>query len=429
MKVLIISHLPVATQNNMGRTFLSLFSDFERDELCQLYIYPAIPDVDRCASYYRVTDKEILGSLLGRGKAGGEIERSRINAGQGLYENEADESIYRNRKNKSAIRRLLRDAMWAISGWYNQKLLQWLDREQPTCIFVAPGAACFAYTFALRIAKARKIPIVTYICDEYYFVREPGFGLEALRLRLLKSRMEKLLAQSSHLVVISDELNEAYTAKFGLQTTTLMTGTNYAIAGCPKLADEPKEICYFGNIRCNRFRSLAEVGRELDAINRELGTSCRLKIYSSEKEQEILSTFRGIQSVELCGFVTGAEFDQVFQEAPLLLHVEAFDEASMEAVQHSVSTKIADSLASGTPLLAYGPAGVSSMQHLLRHDCAITATSGDGLRAMLLTALTDAARRKETAERGLKVARMYHDSKAVSQKLRDITESLMEVLV
>ena len=39
MKVLIISHLPVATQNNMGKTFLSLFSAFEREELCQMYIY------------------------------------------------------------------------------------------------------------------------------------------------------------------------------------------------------------------------------------------------------------------------------------------------------------------------------------------------------------------------------------------------------
>lgn len=41
MKVLLLSHNPVTTYNNMGKTFLSLFSAFRPEELCQLYLYPA----------------------------------------------------------------------------------------------------------------------------------------------------------------------------------------------------------------------------------------------------------------------------------------------------------------------------------------------------------------------------------------------------
>lgn len=422
MKALIISHNPISTQSNMGKTFLSLFSQFDREELCQLYIYPVIPNQDRCASYYRVTDKDVLNSLLRFGKAGGEIPRERISQSQGLYENSEDQAFYKSRKNKSALRRLLRDTMWSVSNWYHGGLKEWLDRERPECIFVAPGVAKFLYDIAIRISQKLDIPVITYICDEYYFVKIPKAGLDRLRLRLLRAKMEALMRETNHLVVISEELKADYSEKFGVETTTLMTGSTAPAAERPKAGGEPKDICYFGNIRCNRFVSLGQIGRELDAINRELGKEYRLRIYTAEKDPQILDTFADIPSVELCGFVSGAEFDKALREAGLLLHTEAFDEASVDFTQHSISTKIADSLASGIPLFAYGPEGISSMGHLLRHRCAITATSRDALRGALKMALTDEQVRKQAAENGLAVARQFHDSEKTGLQLRRIAE-------
>ena len=426
MKALIISHNPITTQNNMGKTFLTLFSCFEREELCQLYIYPTLPNVDRCASFYRVTDKEVLRSLLRWKRPGGEIDPSRICQSEGLYENAEDESFYRSKKNKSPVRRMLRDAMWRMSGWYSPALRTWLDEQQPDCIFVAPGVAKFLYDIALKIAKKRDIPVITYICDEYYFVKPPEALLDRLRLKSLQRRVESLMARSAHLVVICDELKQAYAGKFGIETTTLMTGASRPAAQKPQRIEAPKDICYFGNIRCNRYLSLGDVGRELDAINAELGTGHRLKIYTSEKDAEILASFDGIDAIELCGFVTGAAFEKAMGEAELLLHVEAFDEDSIDYVQHSVSTKIADSLASGKPLLAYGPACVSSMKHLSRNGCAMMAESKETLRPMLLRAFSDGAARNAAVEKALQVAKDCHDSNAASMKLKQIMADVIE---
>ena len=72
MKVLLISHNPITTYQSMGKTFLSLFTEFKKEELCQLYIYPTLPDVVVCNSYYRITDRNVLqsyfrfGNVLGR---------------------------------------------------------------------------------------------------------------------------------------------------------------------------------------------------------------------------------------------------------------------------------------------------------------------------------------------------------------------------
>lgn len=418
MKILLISHNPISTQSNMGKTFLSLFSRFDTQELCQLYIYPVIPNQRRCASYYRITDKDALNAVLRLKKTGGEIDMGQIDEAQGIYENMEDQSFYKSRKNKSALRRLLRDGLWSASRWNDKRLRQWLDRQAPDCIFVAPGVAKFLYNFALKIARQRKIPIVTYICDEYYFVKKPAALLERLRLGLLRAKMEKLMKKTDHLVAISEEMNQAYRQRFALPTTTLMTGA--AMTAEKKVQGDVRNLCYFGNVRCNRFVPLGQIGRALDEINRRKGTDYRLKIYTAEKEPEILEQLARIPSVELCGFVSGEAFRQAMSQADLLLHTEAFDEQSVDFTQHSVSTKIADSLACGIPLVAYGPVEISSMAHLIRHECAIIATAEEQLTDTLLTAFEDDAARQRTVEKALRVAAKLHNSEITSSRLREI---------
>lgn len=426
MKILIISHPPVATQNNMGKTLLSLFSEFEKEELCQLYIYPSFPNVDPWSSYYRVTDKDVLRTYMGKRGIGGEVQREVICDKQGLYENEEDRSFYRNRKNKSAFRRLMRDVMWRFSPWYNKKLKEWLERENPDCIFVAPGAAKFLYDMALRIAEDRKIPIVPYICDEYYFVQRPKDFLDRFRLYLLRRKIEALMQKSKHLIVISEELKCEYLNRFGVDTTVLMTGGSAPVQRERKTTNALRQISYFGNIRCNRFVSLKQIGKELESINLEKGTDYRLKIFTAEQDPGILSQLEGIPAVELCGFVSGAEFERAFSEAELLLHTEAFDEKSMDFTRHSISTKIADSLASGIPVLAYGPETISSMKHLIRYDCALLATSREQLRVMLLSAFEEEHAREAVVKRAMSAAKQCHDGKRNSERLRQILSDVTE---
>ena len=139
-----------------------------------------------------------------------------------------------------------------------------------------------------------------------------------------------------------------------------------------------------------------------------------------------MSNFDGIASIRFCGYVSGKEFERVFREAEMLLHVEAFDEDSIDMVKHSVSTKIADSLASGIPLFAYGPAQVASMEHLIKHDCAITALSKDELKTRLMEAFENPALCRKKAENGLSVAGEYHDSSKNSKKLYEIITCSLE---
>lgn len=397
---------------------LSLFSSFKQEELCQLYIYPTLPDIDRCQSYFRITDKDVLKSYYQFKVKGREIAKNEIDVNNHeMFEKAKDEALYRNKKNKKPFRTLLRDTMWKYSHWCNKSLKNWLEEQKPTCIFVAPGQAKFLYRIALKLSKKYKLPIVSYICDEYYFVKKNPSFLGKIQQNTLKKSIKKLVKSSVGVVTICDELKECYEKEFSIPTYTVMTGSNYPIAEYVHSVAEAKTLTYMGNIRCNRYKSLVEIGKALDKINQENGTNFSLELYTAEKDEGILSSFDDIKSVKKCGFISGEAFEEKLRNAELLLHVEAFDKDSVELVKHSVSTKIADSLGSGVCFFAYGPKTVASMQHLIRNDCALVCTDGKDLGNMLMKAFYDAESREKIAEKALETARKYHDSRCVSERL------------
>lgn len=421
MKVLIISHNPITSYHNMGKTMRSLFGSFSQEEICQLYCYPTLPDIDVCHSCFRITDVDVLRSFCPPfAVRSRKIEKDEIKPGNGMFEHEEDEIRYHVTKHS---KRFFRDVMWKLAPWYNQKLKDWLNQEKPECIFVAPGDAEFLYEIALRISQDFSIPMVSYICDDYYFMDGPVDFWGMLRYRRLKKKIQTFFSKVSHSIYICEEIKTAYGEQFHVPGTVIMTGAE-VLQAQTQAVDTAKTIIYLGNIRCNRYLSLVEIGYVLDEINRETGSAYELQIYSGEKEPQILSAFDGIQSVKLCGFVTGEAYEKVFRSADVLLHTEAFDEASIDLVKHSVSTKIAESLASGIPLLAYGPDSVASMKHLIRNECAIIATSREALKNALITAFCDREARGVVVECALKTARESHDAKHNSWKLREICESV-----
>ena len=420
MKVLIISHNPITTYQNMGKTMLSLFCEFDKSELCQLYCYPTMPDISFCESYYRVTDRDVLNSYGHFGHVQSRvIMPHEINTCcHSMYESDEDARIYKKHK-RNALTLLLRDAMWACSTWYNSDLKTWLAKEKPTCIFLAPGDSKFIYDIALRISKELGIGIVTYICDEYYFVNNAKGLIPALQLALLRKKMKKTLVQSKKIVTICDELATAYKEEFGTPTHTIQTGAGIPIADRPKPYREIRKITYMGNLSCERFRSLADIGRELDVLNATYGTDYQLEIFSTPFKENIQKIFSEVHSIRYAGYVTGDEFKHVLQNTQVLLHVEAFDPQSKERVKNSVSTKIADSLSSGAVLLAYGPEEIASMQHLMRNQCALTVTSRENLKEALLHLFQD-ANVESVVENALLTARKYHIKEQNSLKLRGL---------
>lgn len=416
MKVLILSHNPMSIQTSIGKTLVSLFSAFKKEELCQLYVSASKPERDLCSSCFRITDKSALKGIFTRQVNGGIVEADEKAP---VSQDTARKTMSSANRNKPYIE-LLRDAVWMFSPWYNKALRRWVSQQKPTCIFVAVGSNKFLYNMALRISKDFSIPVYTYVCDDFYTMKTPRSFMGPLWSFLLRRKTRQLLSHSKGVISICPEMSEIYQKEFGCPAATVMTGTNFTLRKEPKVNTTVTTLRYFGKVSLNRYQSLADIAETIDRINSQQGTDYTLEIYcgaASPTEEKALEKYKCIRMYD---FISGKQFEETFFSSDALVHIEAFDEKSIERVRHSVSTKIADSIACGIPLLAYGPKEIASIGHLLRNECAFTATDKNQLESVLKKLFSNYQLRYEISQKALKTALEYHDPEKASNRIKEI---------
>jgi len=405
MKVLVISHNCFSTTQNMGKTLSSLFSKFDKNELMQLYLYPSVPSLDVCDSYFRITDKDALRSVLKRKKCGQKIETKVEKTAEVLFENAEDEKQYKKINRNSFFVRRLRDFVWKISAWKSNDLKKWLRDGNPDVVFYALGDSAFSQNIAMWAAKFLGVPLVTYVCDEYYFYYKE---IRKFNLGLIRN-IKKIIKSSASVVSICDTLGEAYKNVFGTPYITVMTGSSFKPGTLTK-KEGRKQISYIGNLSLNRWKSLLDISKVIGEINDENSENYSLVYYGSENDN-----LKG--KIKYGGRLDAEGVKKVMSESLMLVHTETFDEQYNARLKYSVSTKIADSLASGTPILAYGPSEFASMQHLIINDCAVFADNKVDLKCKLLKVLFDSEYMSTIGTYAVRTARKLHDSEVNSTKL------------
>lgn len=409
MKILVVSHNCFSSTQNMGKTFVSLFSQFEKHELMQLYVYPSIPNVDVCDSYFRITDQQVVKAILKRKHCGGEVQPD-LQVTTGTFESPDTEKRYNSINRNTSLTRRARDVAWKLGKWKSKELKAWLENGKPDAVFYALGDASFSQNIAMWVARYLGIPLITYVCDEYYFSGKQAKGFDRLINAGMLANIKKTIRRSQLVISICDDLGELYQTAFGTPYRTIMTGSAFASGSIVHEAGERTQISYIGNLALNRWRSILDIQ---DALNR----------YHETHERRYELVYYGREHTELSGKVTYGGFldpagiREVMGRSYMLVHIETFDREFRARLKYSVSTKIADSLASGTCLLAYGPEELASIRHLERNACAGCITDKAVLDARLSALLDDPALVEQYAEAGMKVASLHHSSERNSRSL------------
>jgi glycosyltransferase involved in cell wall biosynthesis len=114
-------------------------------------------------------------------------------------------------------------------------------------------------------------------------------------------------------------------------------------------------------------------------------------------------------------------FFALIRGADLLLLPVNFDAASVRFIRHSMPTKIPAYLASGTPVLVYGPSGVDQVACAAREGWGevVSARDLDALESAILRLLDDDDRRQRRVARALETARWNHDAATVRRRFQD----------
>lgn len=417
IKILVISHNVFSKTSSMGRTLANFFIDTPKENIAQLYFHSEVPTTDVCENYFRITDFEILkkskkniGNVFSKEDIRKELKSERIDVG-------VEAKIYSFGRQRKPYMYIGRNLLWASKKWKNEKLRKWIDEFNPDVIFFASGDYVFPYRIAIDIANERNIPIVTYVCDDYYFLNAKSISpLYYLNRFWYKRTLKGLFHKHNKLVAICNKISYDYRKEFGVEAETVMTSSQLS-----RFEDKPDgselKISYIGNMGYKRHIPLVEIGQSLKEIT---DNKIMLDVYSAENRPEILSELNEQNGIRFKGSIPYNKVVEVMNDSDILVHVESMDELCRKKVRYSVSTKIADSLSCGRCLFAYGPSDVASIEYLMENDCACVVTDKNELRVALTKLIEDDLYRKLLADKAVTVSKDNHNKSVNGEKIQNI---------
>ena len=423
MKLLVVSHNVFSKTGGMGKTLSAYFKGFDCGELAQLYIHSEIPTVDVCENYYRVTDKDMIKSVFTRksGKIFGscDIERDKVSS---RTDTGAVAKIYQKASKRTPSVYVLRNLLWNIGRWKTKKLEDWLDSFNPDAVFLASGDYTFIYKIALKIAQKRKIPLFVSCMDDYYlYNKNSEKTVGRLYHHFFLKQVYKTMGYASAIFSICDKMTEDYKKLFNKPIYTLHTGTELKE---PLSYKKNNRISYIGNLSLGRDKQLIAIGKALKEVKSDNKPET-IDVYSPECRKEILENLTAENGINFCGRIGPEQVKRVMGESMLLIHTESFDDVIRKSVAYSVSTKIADSLASGTCIFAYGPKEVASIDYLMNNKAAYCVTSKNKLVACLEEITQNSMLRREIAVNAVQLAYKNHNIDTNSDTIKGVIEQFI----
>lgn len=416
-RVLVISHNMFGFGNNMGRTLNAMFQGWDINNIAQLCFQSEKDVGDVCRNFYRITDTDVLRSIVKGTRCGRrmDVEQEAENLGTGRGHNKILLKFYDYARKRVPIVYLMRSLLWRTDKWHTEALDEWIDEFAPEIIFFASGDYAFAYDIAYEIASTRNIPIMTYCCDDHYLHEPKRRSLLARhnKKRFMKS-VQKVMDKTSVIATICEKMMKDYSAFFKKDAFALYTSTLYT-----KLdAEKENKISYIGHLSLDRDKEILRIAKALKNVY--VGNKpSYVDVYSRTDDEKILKNLTAENGVRFNGPLDSKEVTAEIAKSLAVIHVESLSSNDILDVRYSVSTKIADSLASGTPLLAVGPADIASIEYLRDNDAAFVVSDAGKLEETLIKLLTDEKERERITKNALLLAEKNHNYEKNTELLRN----------
>lgn len=254
-----------------------------------------------------------------------------------------------------------------------------IDEFNPELIYTIMGQIR-TIKLGVTLSKKYNIPIVPHFMDDWVSTIYTGSIWLKLPRKLILSSLKKLLKHSKVGLCISDKMSKEYEIKFNKKFLPLMNTINLEDFNNKRHTNNrTNEIVFtfFGGLHLSRWKSLVMLSEVLTSLSKRINKKLRLEIYTSDDNIKKFS-FKFFEDNVV--FYKTINHDAVFEKMKLtniLVHVESFDESVVKFTRLSVSTKIPEYLASGTPIVAIGPSNIASIEYLVEHNCAYVVSKFD----------------------------------------------------
>ena len=414
-----------------GVTFSNLFRGWPKDRLACVTTDTVTVSRDVCERYFFLGAQERQ-----RSWPWSWLAPVRAVGGEGLDQpvgntaNDPGEPVALGVK-QALSKRIMGTAGPPQHGVLSDRLRDWIAAFAPDVIYTILGDTVMI-DLVEQISDHFDLPIVLHCMDDG--VTEPKrTGLYGKRFNAqYRAGFGRLVARAADRLAICDAMAEQYAQRYGEPFGAFHNAVDFAaIAQRHRSAvvfrNDPPRVLYAGSIYpVAQDRSLLDCCAAVARLNAS-GTSVELHVHAA---RALFGQYAAkIEQHTGCTFHEALDSDPAFFEAitsaDVLLLPANFDDESMRYIGLSMPTKVPAYLASGTPILVYGPRGVAQVAAALHDgwgwvvDQHTPPQTAGALDAAIQRLLDDAPLREQLAIEAAALAAEHHDAPIVRRRFRD----------
>ena len=417
-KVLVISNNSFSKTDSNGRTLGNFFLGWPKEKLAQFCLSSDGANYDICNNYYCITDIEALkGCLYLRKAKGRRLEGQKSNVGA------------RGDGKKSAFRMLCRNIVWSSGVWHSEHFVSWLKAFGPEIILVMFSDASFILDIATRLSKELDIPLMMFNTEGYYFFKQNYFRTKTIMDWLwfpiyqhrFKKSVNNMMKRVDYSIYCNSLLQDDYCKVFGANSLVLFT-TSTVEPTMRSYENFPYKCSYVGNLTFGRPRALLEIADVLQTI----GPSWKLDVYGKALKKEDEELLKNHQGIVFHGFIGYEEMISVLRNSQILFHAEAQDERWHEALKYGFSTKIADSLSSGTCFVLYASEHIACAKYIKDTGAGWFASDKQSLKLCIEDIAFNPMHRNAVLEKAKMIAAQNHKASVNCSKFQEAINQAIE---
>jgi len=419
------------TEQSGSGTFLGrLFSGWPVDRLATVCGDTLPPDWRRCRRHYRMGDLEFrLRAPLNRlvpARWSGPL-RPLAAAAPPSCAAAPLPNVTLGRRLTQYPRRVLRRLSRGLDILYrvgpSPQLLAWAREFQPEVMY-GRCSSLSSVRFVRRMQQALGVPLVLHFMDDWpeNLYRE-GWASQCVRPRYL-AEFAELVRSADVVMAICREMAEEYEKRYRRPVLWLPMPVELdayqTTARTQWPPGRPFRLQYGGRVGWAIRESLADLARTIDMLRQE-GADVVFDLLTPEKE-EVPAACLASTGVAVHSLRPLAELPRLQAESDVQVVCYDFDSLSFRQARYSMPAKLAACMASGTPILVYGPAGLPVVEYARREGWGKVVDRRDpaALRAAVRELMESAALREQLGRTAQRLATERHDATVVSEKMRGI---------
>jgi hypothetical protein len=379
-RVLHVGFNPIGSPTNTGLTLGSMFAQWPRDRLFEVYSMsrqqlvradnvvvapPSSAPVDGLA-------RRLLGSRLPAPVTDG------LNSAVSRKGVPTPLSV-RSRVALSMLNDI--GPVWTGGRWVDE-----VRASRPEVLHSLLGGVRIT-RLVLSLARRLDVPIVPHFMDDWLGTLYVDGQLLGLARREVDRLMSEVLARSPLCIAIGRDMQAEYAATLGKECRVVGNSVDFDAFDTmwrPGAHDaRHRTISYVGGLHLGRGGVLREVGRAIARHQRVDGPSWGLRLFVPPADLDAAQGLAGeVPTIEVGGTLPPDEVPAALVASDALLFVESSDPSVARFTRMSVSTKVPEYLAARRPVLVVGPADQASVRALTRS--APATYGGGGLDAAAL---------------------------------------------